>query len=384
MTFDYLYTGISDIAVEMTACPKTGKTTPTGIIIDGEKFDPTDRFWVSVASRYGISRSMFKYFDPNEVFERISQREANDRLRVCIERNDNGSTRLLAASVPTKPCVTHDEMVAMLTQYNGSNIRYNNGVIESTHEPRIPVSFNVEGMTFDNRFMISTPIDGYGMPNIYLGLSVGSAGTMVSAFSKNFKSTIALGNGADDVTPAIVRALDGFNNDEGYAAVRQRIESAAMSWASIYESSALYKHMIRVHTHKQASGTTFDHQHHMYDWWKKAPRNKLIEQDESFGGSPLLVAYHSMAGDSNHLYGLANLDALSSKKQRGLPVRCSVLDLIIYCSEAATHYVNTTGARILNEYVGGLIASEYDLEGTMSIYENFDSFMLDRAAPVVA
>lgn len=97
-----------------------------------------------------------------------------------------------------------------------------------------------------------------------------------------------------------------------------------------------------------------------------------------------MMAYHSMAGDSNHLYGLANLDALSSKKQRGLPVRCSVLDLIIYCSEAATHYVNTIGARILNEYVGGLIASEYDLEGTMSIYENFDSFMLDRAAPVVA
>lgn len=34
-----------------------------------------------------------------------------------------------------------------------------------------------------------------------------------------------------------------------------------------------------------------------------------------------------MTGDTSRLYGLANLDALSAKRQRTLPVRCKVYEL---------------------------------------------------------
>lgn len=56
-----------------------------------------------------------------------------------------------------------------------------------------------------------------------------------------FRSTLALGRGNDDVIYSIVRAWDGCGNDEGYAALRQRFEAAAKSWASVYDAQSLYR-----------------------------------------------------------------------------------------------------------------------------------------------
>jgi hypothetical protein len=45
--------------------------------------------------------------------------------------------------------------------------------------------------------------------------------------AKAFRSSLALGRGDDDVNYSIVRTLDGFGNDEGFAALRQRFSVAA-------------------------------------------------------------------------------------------------------------------------------------------------------------
>ena len=46
-----------------------------------------------------------------------------------------------------------------------------------------------------------------------------------------------------------MRALDGFRSDEGYAALRQRFEAAAKSWASVYEAQSLYRLLVRMLAH---------------------------------------------------------------------------------------------------------------------------------------
>ncbi len=45
--------------------------------------------------------------------------------------------------------------------------------------------------------------------------------------------------------------LDGFGNDEGFSALRQRFESAAKSWASVYEAQSLHKQLIKLYQHRQ-------------------------------------------------------------------------------------------------------------------------------------
>ena len=68
-------------------------------------------------------------------------------------------------------------------------------------------------------------------------------------YSPTFRSTLALGRGEDNAIYSIMRALDGSRSDEGYAALRQRFESAAKSWASVHEAQSLYRLLARLLTH---------------------------------------------------------------------------------------------------------------------------------------
>ena len=47
-----------------------------------------------------------------------------------------------------------------------------------------------------------------------------------------------------------------------------------------------------------------------------------------------------MTGDLQRIYGMANLDALSVKRQRTLPAACKVYDLLNFASEVATHHAD--------------------------------------------
>lgn len=129
-----------------------------------------------------------------------------------------------------------------MRHYNGGDITYCDGVVESTHTPRIGSNeFEIGNDRFWNRFVMSAPIDSYGQPSIYLSLLRQVCTNGMIAYAPTFRSTLALGRGEDNVTFSIVRALDGFGNLEGYAALRQRFEAAGKSWASVYEAQSLYR-----------------------------------------------------------------------------------------------------------------------------------------------
>jgi hypothetical protein len=83
-----------------------------------------------------------------------------------------------------------------------------------------------------------------------------------------------------------------------------------------------------------------------------------------------------MTGDVSQLYGLANPDSLSAKRQKTLPVRCTVYDAMNFATEVATHYAKPEGARQLNAWVGGLISEEYDMENTKDSFTEFADFHL--------
>jgi hypothetical protein len=93
-----------------------------------------------------------------------------------------------------------------------------------------------------------------------------------------------------------------------------------------------------------------------------------------------------MTGDLTRIYGLANLDSLSVKRQRTLPSACKVYDLLNFASEVSTHHATNMGNRKVQAYIGDLISGEYDLEGTADQFSDWRDFFVgsDKSASTLA
>lgn len=385
--FDYKTVRVKDIQLEV-AVPKetdeavryalrdTGGTMPvhggkmvTKVLIDGEPFMPTGRFWTSLYARFGLNTAFFKFFEHAEVFGRISEVDKNDRVRIAIERNHNtGDSRLLAATGLNKPVVIYDDLLDVLQKFQTqqSGIRYHNGTVVSTHTPRIGQSqFQIGGDKFSNKYELHCPVDGYGGPEVYLSLLRWVCSNGAVAFAKSFKTSLSIGSGTDDTRYAIQRALDSFTNDEGYSVLRGKFELAAHSWASIREHQDLYRVILGLQNDPVLCET-------IKDWGK-------VNQDDMTVGpaNALMKAYDRFLGDPFKIYN-NDPNLMSQKRQRTLPMSCKVYDMFNFATELATHHVSEKGARQLQAWVGGMLSADYDLEESAGQFDNFrDLFFND-------
>jgi hypothetical protein len=379
VSFDYLTVGINDLrAVPRANANKKSKRQEMNFEVAGEEMVATERMVGSLLARFGFSNSIFDYFSHEEVFNRISTVKSNDRIRLCIERDHKTRAgKLLGVSNPAKPLVSYEELMGLLGRYNAENVTYANGIVESTHTPRVGSSvFEVGGDKIANRFMMQIPIDGYGSPSLYLSLLRQVCSNGMIGYSKAFKSTLALGKGGDDVAPMLTRALDGFGNDEGYAALRSRVEESANSWASVNEAHSLYETLTKQYANKAIednNGQTPTSATKILGYLNAPKDGSAIHGHEGIG-SQLLTAFHRMTGDISSLYGIANIDSLSVKRKQTLPVKCTVYDLVNFATEVSTHYANASGARAIQAWVGSLVSAEYDMEGTRDKLTDFADF----------
>lgn len=376
-TIEYGLASINDIQVDATTDVKTGRRIAKAVMIKDEPLVPTERFWTSLHSRFGTNKAFFDYFSHVEVFERIAQTKNEDRVRICVERDDAGQGTLLAVSNPQKPIVVYNDLLEILNTYGGMKIEYSKGQVTSMHTPRVHTPFEIAGDEFSNRFMMATPIDGYGLPNIYLSLLRHICSNGAVGYASAFKQTLQLGKGSDDVGFSITRALDGFNNEEGFVMLRQRFESATRSWASVREAIGLYKLLVKLHYHKQLSATNPNTG--IAQLADSGTPQPMGESKEALG-SPLITAFHNLTGDIHSTYGIADIDALSEKRQRNLPVKTKVYDLMNFATEVATHHSkHPDAARQTQAWVGQLLSDEYDMEGTVDRYADFRDFWLETS-----
>lgn len=364
--FEYGYARVRDLRVQGQREKRRGKVSIGAIEIGGELLQPTPRFWQSFFARFGIADNVFRYFEPAEVFERISERAADDSLRYCIERGSSGdsggsgiagnavgsgglgaagSGRLLAVSNPRRAVIRYGEVQDLVGRYDGCDTGYADGIVTSTHRPRSgDQTFAISGDRFQHRFVLETPVDGFGQPRIFLSFLRLVCSNGAIGYSRAFRSDVSVGK---DVGMCVARALESYDNGDGYAALRQRFESAQRSWASVHECVKVYKLLTR------------------------------MKQDQETGKETLIRDLHRLTGNLNELYGLANLDALSVKRQRVLPARCRVYDLINFASEVATHHASAIGNRSIQAWIGSLISDEYDLEGTAEAAPEFADFFVN-------
>tara|TARA_R110002049_G_scaffold4601_5_gene32791 strand:+ start:1095883 stop:1097073 length:1191 start_codon:yes stop_codon:yes gene_type:complete len=358
--FVYGFATVDDLAVREVVRTQNGRVTLKNLEICGQPVVATRRFWRSFFTRFGIAENVFRYFSPEEVFQRISERNKNDTFRYCIAhesfRRSNRSSKiatssLLAVTNPDKPVIRFDEIKDLIQRYGGSDVRYHDGLVTSTHAPRGGSrEFAIGGDQFRDRFCMETPVDGYGHPRLFLSLMRLVCSNGMIGYTRAFRSDIPVGKHMDH---CIGRALESFDNGEGYAALRQRFQSSQSSWASVHECLQF--------------GATLER----------------IQREGQTTSKGLMGRFRSLAGNISELYGLANLEALSDKRRRILPSKARVYDLINFASEVATHHALPDGANRIQAFIGNLIADEFDLEGTAQDGAEFDAFFLDDSESVV-
>lgn len=371
VTFEYGKSPISALQVEM-GVGKKGKAIAKWLHFNGEKIAPTKRFWTSLKMRFRFNTNIFRYFAHHEVFERITKVAPNDQIRWCIERIDGQTQRMLGVSNPLNPIIPYKNLCEILLDRNPAGINYTDGFVRSTHTPKMPYKFEIAGDQFANQFVLDCPIDGFGKPAVYLSMLRQVCSNGMIGYSREFRSEVALGRKEDSVEHTLCRVLDSFNNEDGYAALKQRTEAATRSWASLKEVQDLRNTVLRVYNAGDLKGV-----------------KKLV-----ISGNPDSVAdykdikpLNALLGITSKLekrYGLVNLDAMSGKKQRTLPGGCTVYQLLNMASELATHNATPKGSRDLQAFIGTKLSDEYDIENSCDIYHDWEDFFVQDNAAAAA
>ena len=371
-TFEYGVCRLKDLRVPDAAEPADAdkphaKPSCTTLLLNDRPVKTSKRFWNSLQMRFGFTTNIFRYFTHAEVFRRISSRSPDDKIRYCLEAADEDSDpRLLAVSNPTGGLVDKDELDNLLSRYRATESKYHDGIVRSHHAPRHGGPFTIAGDGFEARYVIETPIDGFGRPMVYLAMLRQVCTNGAIAITPAFRSEINLGKGGAKATFGLERALEGFNNEDGFAALRQRFEGATRSWASIHEVNRLGRTLTGLITTSDLP-LRFE--------------AKGGDRASHLSGSSVSGAYRKITGDLMSMYGLANMDAISAKRQRTLPTACRVYDLINFASEVATHHARPTGARKLQAFIGEMVSGEFDLENTADQFADWRDFFLDESKP---
>jgi hypothetical protein len=376
-TFEYGICRLRDLQVppspteenpDAVAAEKSTATRPlNSLLLNDRPVRTSKRFWTSLQMRFGFTTNIFRYFTHAEVFRRISGRSPDDKIRYCLETTEGECTsRLLAVSNPKTGLVDQDELNGLLDRYRAKERTYHDGIVRSFHTPRHGGPFTIAGDGFESQYVIETPIDGFGRPLVYLAMLRQICTNGAIAMTPAFRSEINLGKGtSQDITKAtfgLERALEGFNNEEGFAALRQRFEGATRSWASIHEVNRLGRTINELVTLKELP----------------LRYNPKGGDGGSVGdGYSMMGRFRQISGDLMSMYGVANVDAFTVKRQRTLPTACRVYDLINFASELATHHALSAGGRKLHGYIGDLVSGEFDLENTADQFADWRDFFLE-------
>lgn len=337
---------------------QTNKQTIEEVDLDGTTCKSTDRFISSLSSLYGFNRTIFNFFHPNEVVERISQTKARDEIRVAVVEKEDGKKVALGASFIGKPYLHADEVHNMLAMSSipSNKISFNDGVIESWHDLRFGESnLKVGSDEFIAGFVMHTPIDGYGSPNAYLSMLRQICTNGMVALSQAFRSTISLGSVKGSAIPTMTRFVESYNDEAGYCALKDRLESSTKSWASIREAHDLMKVLNNPNMNSIHNG---------------------VKNGNDEFGTDINQRLNSMAGSATKLYSLSTATAISAKRAAKIPMQCSVYDLINFATEVASHRANAQQRRMIDGWIGSLIGNEFDLEGTKQANETFTDMFL--------
>lgn len=306
----------------------------THVEVDGTRYKATDRFKQSLSTGFQVPKT-FRYHTPDEVFERVQRfhPRASTRLTTIGDR-------AYALSSPMRPLIT-PQLLERVFAAAGKEIKqasYSNGVmkIQTPITGGLPVTLGSE--VFGHEILTQIPLDGYGMPELYLTMLRLICTNGMVAYDPAFKTSLQIGGGLDGtsdegIIDTFSRSLQSFNNEEGFESLTRRIASAAVTPASVAEVQSL----------RNAIDDSFANHSDAHHALKKV--------DETMG---------TLADR----YRTANYDHLSTKKVRVMPMYGTVLDMFNIASEITSHQSRKLKSDRLSVFIGTKMRHEFDLEGT--------------------
>ncbi len=339
----YVTRNLNDLKLDIV---KVDGKIEKSLVLDGQKFETTDRFWASVSSRFGLNQKVFKFFSGEEVLQRVMEVSLKEQKSVAL-RLVTDDKKVYGISDPAQKILSYEE-VAEIFDKRGIDWKFNNGQLQSLVTPEGGhQKIKLGADDHAHRFFISAPIDGYGNNTAALALLRLICENGMVAQTPAFTTILKTGKGDHkDMAYGLERALNSFANDDGFAVLEHRVEVAQKSSASLSEIARI---------------------------------NNVVRKFESDDHSKaVLKAIDAASGYALNRYGVTDLKELG-KKTKVLPADCTIYDLMNVLTEAGTHIrLDPLDKNRVNALVGELLSSEYDLEGTKSKFSEFKDLHFDK------
>lgn len=313
---------ISDL-VPVECDPATGSFK---IRFDNQDFKTSDRFITSLARKLKFSNTIFNYFSAEEVFSRVYERNADVSFKVTFDRQDG---EILGVVDENKKMLPAEIVCNVFSQDPRiQKIQYSKGIWEA--EFQLEGTFHVANDSeYARKIWVHYPVDGISMPCIYLSVLRKVCSNGAVALVPGFRTDIEIN---DESGTHLARLLRSYNNESGFLALENRIQSAQNTQASVNE-------LLKI-------------------------SNLLSSQiTDRSSVSSLQTKLEEIAGDPCARYEITALNNISPKKRPLLPVDCSVNDLFNFCTELTSHHDNLiSNTDAFHSALGGMMVQEFDLE----------------------
>ena len=297
------------------------------IAFNDREYRLSKRFFSSFARRMKFSTNVFNYFSPQEFLARVAERKPEMAFQATF---DNHSGLLLGVTDPDRQLLpAHIACKVIADDPRTRKIAYNDGVWVA--EMMLDEKFEVpHAGEYYRKLQLNYPVDGLGMPSIYLAtMRVVCSNGAVAAVSQ-FRTDIEVN---DESGTHLGKLLKSFSNDYGFSAMSERLIAAQDTVASVNELLNIDALIAANVSDKSAYRVIHDR-------------------------------LNDIAGDPCYQYAVTSLQSIPRKKQTLMPVACSVNDLLNFCSELTTHHGELLHRpRAFDEKAGQMLAQEFDLEG---------------------
>lgn len=315
--FDYETVGLHELQ------PIVGENTIDEVRIGNDAYFTTRRFMRSLMSLFGFSENLFQYFSPEELIGRILARRKDTEIRICIDRNNKSLNGIIRPEKAGLPLAEVCRVLVDDRRFDKMEYCPESASIEA--QLKLPNTWAIRSDSDYGTFLnIRYPVDDVSVPTISLGIVRQICANGLVARRKCFESDLIV---EKNHGTHLRQLLESFNNRNGFDELRDRLQAAQDTSASVNE------YLAAVNTVRKNLA---------------APEGVVSRMN-------------SIAGMPEEVYGQTRLDNIRSRYRRELPVAASIMDLINILTELATHH-EVKDRDSIYTFITNMLASEFDLE----------------------
>lgn len=308
----------SDIEMRKIVNEETKKVSYTATV-EGKTYNAGQRFKSSIMGILGMGISVLDYWDFDEAVSRFHERKPKKAKTIKLTIDETNRTALAAIS-PGRFLPDMESTLQLIKDLDG-RVTYENGELLALCKPAMETNFKIMQDAFQIRNSFRIPLDGYGAPLHYVGMLREVCSNGMVAWGKIWSTICTFGKKTDPAW-AMERFLKSISNVEAETRLRERLEVATDTLASLEDISKLMKR---------------------------------LDKSSAFDGGKFL----DMVLDADLSVTQADMNQFTPRDRGRIASQVTVYDLINMATEAFTHH----GVAPAAGFLGSIMTGTFDLEG---------------------